>query len=271
MVSAAAAGLDVIALTDHDSAAGWGEAAEAAAEVGMTLVSGMEISTKLDRAGVHLLAYLPDPTYEPLDAELSRVLAGREGRLEAVLSQLREAGLDLTAADVLKEVGAAPAIGRPHIADAMIANGMVANRDEAFEHWLGAGMPGYVDRYATPLQEMIGLVNAAGGVAVIAHPWGRASRRVLDAPTLADLKIAGLAGIEVDHQDHDRDDRRHLRALAAELDLIATGSSDFHGDGKVDHDLGCNLTRDDQFERLLAAAADNADRSGRRTPQVVGR
>jgi predicted metal-dependent phosphoesterase TrpH len=199
------------------------------------------------------------------------VLAGRESRLAALLAQLREAGLDLTAADVLKEVGAAPAIGRPHIADAMIAKGMVANREQAFAQWLGAGMPGYVERYATGLEEMLGLVNAAGGVAVIAHPWGRASRRVLDGPAFADLKDAGLAGIEVDHQDHGRDDRQELRALAAELDLIATGSSDFHGDGKVDHDLGCNLTSDSQFERLLAAAADNAKQSGRSTPQVVGR
>ncbi|MBA2445521.1 MAG: PHP domain-containing protein [Nocardioidaceae bacterium] len=270
MAAAVAAGLDVIALTDHDSAAGWSEAAAAAAALGVALVPGMEISTKLDGAGVHLLAYLPDPTFQPFDAELSRILAGREGRLKVMIEQLRAAGLDLTVADVLAQVGLAPAIGRPHIADAMIAKGIVASRDQAFGHWLSVGMPGYVERYATALTEMIGLVNAAGGVAVIAHPWGRGSRRVLDADTVADLKEAGLAGIEVYHQDHSPDDRMQLRALAADLDLIVTGSSDFHGDGKVDHDLACNLTPDDQLERLLTAAAASAKKSGRRTPPVVG-
>ncbi len=269
MALAACAGLDVVALTDHDSAAGWGEAALAADELGMTLVRGMEISTKLAGSGVHLLAYLPDPTYEPHDAELTLVLAGRAGRLESMLGKLRAAGLDLTVADVLTQVGAAPAIGRPHIADAMIAEGIVADRDEAFARWLSSGQPGYVERYATPVKDMIGLVNAAGGAAVIAHPWGRPSRRVLNAETLADLKGAGLAGIEVDHQDHGPEDRRQLRRLAADLDLIFTGSSDFHGAGKVNHDLGCNLTRPDQLERLLAVASGNAQQSGRDTPQLV--
>lgn len=269
VASAVAARLDVVALTDHDSAAGWDEAVLAADELGMTLICGMEISTKLNGAGVHLLAYLPDPTYEPLGTELARVLAGRAGRLESMLGQLRAEGLDLTRADVLTQVGAAPAIGRPHIADAMIAKGMVASREEAFTRWLSAGRPGYVERYATPVKDMVGLVNASGGAAVIAHPWGRASRRVLDAEALADLEGAGLAGIEVDHQDHDPADRQELRRLAIELDLVATGSSDYHGEGKVDHDLGCNFTRPHQLERLLAAAADNASRSGRDTPRLV--
>lgn len=113
MAQAARAGLDVIGLTDHDSAAGWAEASEAAAATGVTLVPGMEISTRCEGAGVHLLAYLPDPEYPPLRAELRRILDGRSGRLAAMLTQLQAAGIDITEADVMTRVGGAPAIGRP--------------------------------------------------------------------------------------------------------------------------------------------------------------
>ncbi|MGH3470753.1 MAG: hypothetical protein ACRDPG_01745 [Nocardioidaceae bacterium] len=150
-----------------------------------------------------------------------------------------------------------------------MAKGVVANRTEAFSHWLSWGQPGHVARYATPTAEMVRLVTAAGGAAVIAHPWGRGSRWVVDAGRLASLKRAGLVGIEVDHQDHTVNDRRQLAMLAAELGLVATGSSDFHGDGKVDHELGCNLTTPDQLELLLRAAAGNAALSGRPVPSVV--
>lgn len=263
------AGLDVIALTDHDSAAGWATAARRAAELGLTLVPGMEISTALAGVGVHLLAYLPDPGFEPFAAELRRILDGRAGRLGRMLAQLRAAGLDVTEADVRRRVGSALAIGRPHVADALVANGVVADRAEAFRRWLDPGRPGYVPRYATPTPEMVRLVTAAGGAAVVAHPWGRGSRRVLDEEVLAELQDAGLVGIEVDHQDHGAADRAALRAISERLGLVATGASDFHGAGKVDHDLGCNLTRPDQFDRLLAAAATNAADSGRRVPAVV--
>jgi 3',5'-nucleoside bisphosphate phosphatase len=263
------AGLDVIGLTDHDSAAGWDEAALAAGQVGITFVPGMEISTKLDGAGVHLLAYLPDPTYPPLVDELTKILAGRTGRLPAMLRQLREAGVDITESEVLAQVGEAPAIGRPHIADVLVRKGVVADRSEAFRDWLSWGRPGYVVRYATPTADMVRIVTDAGGAAVIAHPWGRGSRRVLDSTTLEQLVGAGLIGIEVDHQDHSDPDRAALRELAAYLDLVATGSSDYHGDGKVDHDLGCNVTRPDEFDRLMDRAEANAARSGRVVAEVV--
>jgi 3',5'-nucleoside bisphosphate phosphatase len=263
------AGLDVIGLTDHDSAAGWDEAALAAGQVGITFVPGMEISTKLDGAGVHLLAYLPDPTYPPLVDELTKILAGRTGRLPAMLRQLREAGVDITESEVLAQVGEAPAIGRPHIADVLVRKGVVADRSEAFRDWLSWGRPGYVVRYATPTADMVRIVTDAGGAAVIAHPWGRGSRRVLDSTTLEQLVGAGLIGIEVDHQDHSDPDRAALRELAAHLDLVATGSSDYHGDGKVDHDLGCNVTRPDEFDRLMDRAEANAARSGRVVAEVV--
>ena len=267
---AADTGLHVIGLTDHDSAAGWVEASAAALEVGIRLVPGMEISTIHQHAGVHVLAYLPDPTYPPLMAELGLILDGRNGRLAAMLAQLRSAGLDIREAEVRAQVGAAPAIGRPHIADVLVAKGYVADRNQAFAEWLNWGRPGYVSRYAADTRRMVQIVTAAGGAAVIAHPWGRGSRRVLDHETLASLQSDGLVGIEVDHQDHARDDRDALRAIARDLDLVATGASDFHGAGKVDHELGCNLTDPGQFERLLAAAADNASSAGLNVTAVVG-
>jgi predicted metal-dependent phosphoesterase TrpH len=263
LAAANPARLDVLALTDHDSMSGWAEAAEAAVRHAITLVPGMEISTKHAGAGVHVLGYLLDPGYPPLAAELERILRAREGRLSTMLAQLQAAGVAVSEDDVRRQVGDSPAIGRPHIADAMVARGFAADRGEAFTKWLNAGRPGHVARYATPTATMIGLIAAAGGAAVIAHPWGHGSRRVMDAETLASLYAAGLTGLEVEHQDHGPAERRSLRGLASELDLVITGSSDFHGLGKVDHELGCNLTEPDQYERLLAAAAANAATSGR--------
>ncbi len=267
--AAADAGLDVLALTDHDSADGWPEASEAACQLGLTLVPGMEISTKHDGAGVHLLAYLPDPRHPPLVAELDKILAGRDGRLISMLAQLRAAGVEITEAEVMQQVGRSRAIGRPHLADVMVAKGIVADRTQAFDVWLNPGRPGFVVRYATPTTDMIRLVSDAGGASVVAHPWSRGSGRVIDAETLTDWASAGLVGLEVDHQDHTADDRSALRALADGAGLVVTGSSDYHGDGKVNHELGCNLTSVDSYEQLLAAAARNAASSRRPVPAVV--
>jgi 3',5'-nucleoside bisphosphate phosphatase len=267
---AAAAELDVVALTDHDSMAGWPEASVAAEAHGISVVPGIEISTTFDGAGVHLLGYLLDPAFPPLAAELALVIQGREGRLSTMIERLNLSGVDITEQDVRRQVGTAPAIGRPHIADVLVAKGVVADRSEAFTTWLSYGRPGHVQRYATPTVTMVELVTASGGAAVIAHPWGRGTRRVIHTDTLEQLAAAGLVGLEVDHQDHSSTDRRSLRALARGLGLVVTGSSDFHGAGKVDHDLGCNLTDPAEYERLLAAAAANAAVAGRRVTAVAG-
>ncbi|MCF6379826.1 PHP domain-containing protein [Nocardioides KLBMP 9356] len=255
MREAAAAGLDVVALTDHDAMSGWAEAQQAADEVGITLVPGLEVSTKLEHRGVHLLGYLPDPSYPPLLAELDKILSGRSSRTPGIVAALRQSGVDITEEDVRRESGGSVAAGRPHVADALVRLGLVADRTTAFAEFLNPGRPGYVNRYATPLEEMIPLIVAAGGVPVIAHPWGRRGMTVLDAAALASLKDLGLAGIEVDHQDHPPELRERLRAIAADLDLIVTGSSDHHGLGKIDHDLGVNTTDPEQYERLLSLAA----------------
>lgn len=251
---ARAAGLDVVALTDHDAMSGWAEAEEAADEVGITLVPGLEISTRFRHRGVHLLAYLPDPTHPPLVAALDRILVGRTERTPAIVTALRDHGIAITEDDVRREAGGSVAAGRPHVADALVRLGVVTDRTHAFDELLNPGRPGYVNRYAASLEEMIPLVNEAGGVAVIAHPWGRSGGTVLDEAAFAELKEVGLAGIEVDHQDHSAELRARLRRIASELDLVVTGSSDHHGLGKVDHDLGVNTTDPEQYERLMSLA-----------------
>ena len=267
--AAADAGLDALALTDHDTAAGWDEAAAAAGEAGLVLVRGLEISTRHGSRGVHLLAYLPDPTYPPLDAELRRILEGRGSRVPAMVERLRSLDVDITLEHVRAAAGRATATGRPHVADALVTLGVVADRDEAFARFLGDGRPAYADRYAAPLTDTIDLVAAAGGVSVLAHPWGRHERTTLDEATLADLADRGLAGLEVDHQDHDHDTREQLRAVARNLGLVVTGSSDHHGAGKVGHELGCNTTDPDELSRLLELAGRAAAASGRPVPEVV--
>lgn len=265
-------GIDVLGLTDHDTTEGWAEAAEAAEVAGLTLVRGIELSCVLQGSGVHLLAYLPDPEHRGLGDELVRILEGRNARLPATLERLRRIGIDIEADDVRRLAGDAAAMGRPHVADALVAKGVVRDRGEAFDRYLGPQGPAYVHRYAADLVTMIDTVADAGGVSVIAHPWAkRHNHQALDEAGLAALKETGLAGVEVDHQDHDPATRDRLRSVARNLDLLITGSSDFHGEGKVDHDLGCNTTDPEEYARLLdlARAAERA--SGRRTPEVVGR
>ncbi|HYJ69728.1 MAG TPA: PHP domain-containing protein [Nocardioidaceae bacterium] len=247
------ASLHVVALTDHDTADGWDEAEQTAACHELRLITGMELSCRYDDVGVHLLAYQLDPTFSPLAKQLERILAGRTSRLPVMLARLRGAGVDITEDDVARASGSASATGRPHVADAMVALGVVRDRSEAFSRYLAWGRPGYVRRYATEVTQMIELVRQAGGVSVIAHPWSRGSRRVLTAEVLGELADAGLTGIEVDHRDQDPQTRASLRSIAADVGLVATGGSDYHGAGKLDHPLGGETTAPDQFERLLAA------------------
>jgi 3',5'-nucleoside bisphosphate phosphatase len=262
VLAARSAGLDVLGLTDHDTAEGWAEARQAALEVGIELVPGMEISCEHAGRSVHLLAYFLDPGHQPLQEALRLVLDGRDQRTPRICARLRELGIDIDEAQVARRAGDAVAIGRPHIADTLIDLGVVADRDEAFDRFLSPGRPAYVRRYAAPLEQMLGTVQDAGGVPVIAHPWGRSGPSTLQVEGLARLQGLGLAGIEVDHQDHDAGQRTALRGIAEELGLVVTGSSDFHGAGKVDHELGCNTTHPAELERLVALADRVAERRG---------
>jgi predicted metal-dependent phosphoesterase TrpH len=264
------AGLDVLGVTDHDTADAWDAAVRTARQVGISLVRGMEISTVHRGRGVHLLAYLPDPSYPPLVAHLRRILDGRSSRVPAMLERLREIGVEVEISDVRRAADGTAATGRPHVADALVTLGVVPDRSTAFRDYLNPGRPAYVNRYAAPLVEMIRVVDDAGGVTVVAHPWGRHGPGSLPVEAIAELAGLGLAGIEVDHQDHTLEDRTRLREIARDLSLVVTGSSDHHGLGKNDHELGCNTTDPDQYERLLELAAAAAARSTRETPEVVG-
>ncbi len=269
VVAAAAAGLDVLALTDHDTAVGWDEAAAAAEDAGVVFVPGMEISCTHAGRGLHLLAYLLDPGFPPLVEVLGRVLRGRDERMPRVCAALRAVGIPIQDEDVRALAGEATAIGRPHIADQLVRMAVVADRGEAFDRLLSPGRPGWVPRYEAPVEEVLPLVTAAGGVSVVAHPWGRHGNSALGAAGLGSLRDQGLCGVEADHEDHTPAQRKELRRLARELDLVVTGSSDFHGAGKTGHDLGCNLTEPDQLERLLERAGSAVRPVDPATPTVV--
>ena len=250
--NAKAAGLDVVALTDHDTTAGWDEAQGAADRVGIRLVKGLEVSTELAHRSIHLLAYDVDPADAPLLDELAKVIDGRTGRVPKFVARFKAIGIDVTADEILAKVGGADAVGRPHLADVLIDKGVVTSRDEAFRDYLSPGKPGYVGRYSIPTDVAIRLVKAAGGKAVLAHPWSRSSDTVLTPDRIAELVEAGLDGIEVDHPDHSEEQREGLAKVAATHDLIVTGSSDYHGTGKgPEFRLGANTTRPEELERLL--------------------
>jgi predicted metal-dependent phosphoesterase TrpH len=178
-------------------------------------------------------------------------------------------GVGIDIADVRRTSDGTAATGRPHVADALVALGVVPDRSAAFHRYLNPGRPAYVDRYAAPLVDMLGTIGAAGGVTVLAHPWGRHGPESLPEQGIAELAGLGLAGLEVDHQDHAPADREALRAIAERLGLVVTGSSDHHGEGKRDHELGCHTTAPEEYERLLALAAAASQRSGRTPPEVI--
>ncbi|RNL65533.1 PHP domain-containing protein [Nocardioides marmoriginsengisoli] len=249
MAKAAQAGLDVVALTDHDTTAGWADAQIAADHHGIRLIRGIELATKDRGRGQHLLGYGFDPAHPALVAMLQRGTDSRDGRIPTLLSKLRGLGIDLDEQAIRTEAGAG-SIGRPHVAAIMVRDGHVPDQQTAFEEFLAPHGRAYVERYAPTLEEAIGVLNAAGGVAVLAHARGQRGRAVSDE-RFDQLAALGLAGIEVDHQEHDARTRADLRALAQELELVATGSSDYHGSRKANHDLGCNLTDPDEFQRLL--------------------
>jgi predicted metal-dependent phosphoesterase TrpH len=254
MRAAVGARLDVVALADHDTTAGWQEATDAAAVLGIVCVPAIEISTIWQGADVHLLAYWPDAGDDDLEGMLAGIRAGRRRRVPRMLAGLAMHGVTITEADVRAAAGDAVSLGRPHVADALVAAGVVGTRQEAFDVWLGDGMPGYAPKPAPLLEVAIRTVRAAGGVPVLAHPWGRGSRAVLDAAAQLELVEHGLCGVEVDHIDHREDDRTALRELAAVAGLIVTGGSDYHGTGKAGLALGACTTDEASYEALRRLA-----------------
>ena len=248
------AGLSTVALTDHDTTLGWEEAADAARAHGIRLVRGIEVSCSRRHQSIHLLAYLPDPSHPGLVAELARARESRDTRLDRMVGKMAADGIDVTVDSVRAEVGDGATAGRPHIADALVTAGIVAHRDEAFRRFLGNDSPYYVSHYAPDPVHAVELVRAAGGVPVIAHAWSATRGRVVADALVEELVSAGLLGLEVHHRDHTPEAVRHLTDLARSLDLLATGSSDYHGDGKLNR-LGEHTTAPAVLEEIESIAS----------------
>ena len=240
MAAAREAGLDVVALTDHDTWEGWREAADAVAPTGVALVRGAELSTSADGISVHLLSYLHDPDDVGLGAAVEHSRTSRVGRARRMVERIAR-DFEITWQEVAALVEPGGTVGRPHVADALVARGYIPDRSAAFVDILHARGPYYVPYDAPGTLEAVRLVRRAGGVPVLAHPRAGARGRVVADSVIAELATAGLAGLEVDHRDHDDDARDHLRELASSLGLFVTGSSDYHGAGKPNR-LGENLT-----------------------------
>ncbi|KIS26491.1 metal-dependent phosphoesterase [Arthrobacter sp. SPG23] len=257
MAAAAAAGLDVVALTDHDSTDGWAEASRAARAEGVALVPGMEISCRTEEGiSVHLLSYLHDPAHPGLLEEITKAKDARLIRAERMVTLLAE-DYPLSWDDVIHHVAPGATLGRPHIADALVAAGVVADRTEAFASILTSQSRYFVQHYAPDPAFAVALVREAGGVPVFAHPVASARGRVVGRHTYLEMIDAGLAGLEIDHRDNTERGRTMLRALAEEHGLLVTGSSDYHGTGKPNL-LGENLTAPEVLARIEEQASGTA-------------
>ena len=259
VASAAAAGLDVVALTDHDTTAGWAEASDAAREHGIVLVPGTEVSALSRHVSVHLLSYLQDPAHPALGDLVARTREARLHRGRAIVERL-SSDFPITWQDVLAQQAPGTVVGRPHVADALVALGVVPDRDAAFADVLSTRGDYYVPYYAPEAVEAVEAIRASGGVPVFAHPGADGRGRIVPDAVIAELAEAGMAGLEVHHRDHGPEQRARLTALADRLGLLVTGSSDYHGTGKRNL-LGENTTTPEVLAEI--------ERQGRTA--VVGR
>ena len=250
MVQAARAGLDVVGLTDHDTMAGWDEAARAVPDTGVALLRGTEISCAADGVTLHLLSYLHRADDAGLEAAFARARRSRDSRAQQMVERLSE-DYPLTWEDVLSQSTDSHTIGRPHIADALVAAGSFPDRNAAFAGPLATSSPYYVHHWALDPVEACRLVRAAGGVPVAAHP--RASsrqRRLVPDEVFAEMADAGLAALEMHHRDQTPEQREQVRVLAQRLGLGLSGASDYHGTGKPNR-LGENLMPPELLEQIL--------------------
>jgi predicted metal-dependent phosphoesterase TrpH len=251
-------GINILALTDHDTTRGWSEASSAllnhSSQSAMKLVLGAEISCQDENGiSIHMLGLLFDPDYQPLFEVLERTRENRHSRMERIIARLNEAGIDITLEEVNAQRKGDATLGRPHLADALVARGHVASRDEAFAALLHNKSKFYINHYSPSPVETIKLIKAAGGVAVIAHPLASQRGRTISMDLFESLISAGLDGIEVDHRDHSEIEKSELLRFAIENELIVTGSSDYHGTGKLNQ-LAEYTTHPRQWEALEARA-----------------
>lgn len=240
LAAAARAGLDAIALTDHDTTDGWDEACAAVSATGVSLIRGAEISCSASGISAHLLAYLFDPANPGLLDVFRRTRQDRETRARRIVDNL-SADYPISWEDVLDFAPEGGPVGRPHIADALVRAGCFPDRGAAFVHALHPSGPYYVHHWAPEPVEAVRLVLKAGGVPVLAHPRARGRSRLLPEAVIGDMADAGLFGIERDHRDHGPQDRADVERIGGELGLALFGSSDYHGSGKPNR-IGENTT-----------------------------
>ena len=250
---AAASGITVLGVTDHDSTSGWTEATSAL-HGNLQLALGAEVSClTTDGISVHMLGLLFDGENQALQKLLSDSRDTRIPRMKKMIENLQAAGYEISLEDVQAATPDGATVGRPHLADALVAKKIVKSRDEAFTDLLHNDSPFYVSHFAPTPEDAIKAIRVAGGVAVIAHPFASRRGQTLDANAFAPLVAAGLNGIEVFHRDQSADERLQLLAVASELGLVVTGSSDYHGTGKLNQ-LGENTTAQAEWERLESMA-----------------
>ena len=252
---ALASGITKIALTDHDTTAGWEEAI-AYLRPGLDLILGSEISCQTeDGISVHMLGLLFDGEDRELLKMLEQTRENRIGRMERIIARLNEADIDITMAEVMAQVSEGATLGRPHLADALIAKKVVKDREEAFAELLHNNSKYYISHYSPTPEAVIRQIKSAGGVAVIAHPLASLRGRTITVESFHSLAEAGLDGIEVSHRDHTVEQQELLANVVKEFNLVATGSSDYHGNGKLNQ-LGEFTTSEIAFETLEAKATD---------------
>lgn len=246
-------GLEILGISDHDTTSGWAEATESLRGT-LKLVLGSEISCLTnDGVSVHMLGLLFDPEHKEMQQVLEETRDGRLPRMRKMIAKMRAEGIDISIQDVELAMPAGATMGRPHLADALVAKKIVKSRDEAFVDLLHNESRFYVSHAAPTPVEAISLIRRAGGVAVIAHPFASHRGQILNPDDFGELVAAGLNGIEVDHRDQNPDERSMLRAIAHELDLVVTGGSDYHGTGKL-NSLAENHTHREQWEKLESQA-----------------
>jgi hypothetical protein len=264
VAAGAAAGVDVLAITDHDTTGGW-DAAAAALPPGMRLVRGAEFSciSACGREGerdvsVHLLGYLFDPAHPAIAAEQARLRGERHSRLVGMTEKMAADGYPVDVERVFAFLPEGASAGRPHLARALVAAGVVGSVNEAFATLLHNGSPYYVPKTDTPVRTAVEMITAAGGVTVFAHPLARRRGRVVEPSVLVELAAAGLTGVEVDHPDHAEDDRALLRGVAADAGLLTTGSSDYHGTNKTTP-IAAETTAPDVLDALVARSSGGVE------------
>jgi hypothetical protein len=264
VATAAAAGITVLAITDHDTTAGWADAL-AARPAGMTIVPGAEFSCRYlpaegRRISLHLLGYLFDPDDPDLRAERVRLRETRLHRARQMVENMAADGIPITWDQVRRLAGDGP-VGRPHLGRALVGAGVVPDVDSAFHDLLSSRRPYYVPKADTDVFAAIALIRAAGGLPVFAHPLARRRGPVVSPDVIAAMAAAGLVGLEVDHPDHGPDDRAEAAALADELGLVGTGSSDYHGTNKTTPIAACT-TDPAALEALLDLPTARRPESG---------